>query len=600
MPIRVAAGDKCPEQFGFRAKDTNLTRTDDLNGATSTRTFTDQSDRLPLRGQKGRVSRDRVLLGHPQPLEDFLIGMDEQPVVAPQATAGDERIRLQGLASQPRCEDAKASDAGAPCSLPQIGRLLTTAHGPTWSCIRARSIDGRLRRRPVVLKAEPAMTKSLLPVQWNGCVSDRASYTADRNGSSVSAGSPPVGAGQPPERTRNGMAGRVIPPVETWKRIEPFLGEIGITRVANITGLDRIGIPVWIAVRPNSRLLSVSQGKGLDTWSARVSAAMESIEAALAERPELPLQFATLSEISETAQVVDVKALPQVRNSLFGTNRRLYWANATDWAMGASVWVPYDVVHVDATVPRLPGSGGFQSGSNGLASGNVIEEAILHGLCELIERDALAIWSHATPSQRRVNLATIQDPTILQLLDAFRSAGIMPIIWDMTSDIRIAAFHVVILDEMADPITHPFPAARGSGCHPNRTVALARALTEAAQSRLTVISGARDDFGRAHYRTTQSAAALSYFRDLAHAGDQQTNLADVSSWYGNTLTDEIRHVGKSLEDVGLNQMLYVDLSRPDFPVSVVRTVVPGLEGSPESPSYVTGPRVRSSLKGNHT
>jgi YcaO-like protein with predicted kinase domain len=66
------------------------------------------------------------------------------------------------------------------------------------------------------------------------------------------------------------MLGRSRTSSETWAAVQPLLQEIGITRVGDITGLDRIGIPVWIAVRPNSRTLSVSQGKGLDAPAARI------------------------------------------------------------------------------------------------------------------------------------------------------------------------------------------------------------------------------------------------------------------------------------------------------------------------------------------
>jgi YcaO-like protein with predicted kinase domain len=77
---------------------------------------------------------------------------------------------------------------------------------------------------------------------------------------------------------------RLIPPAETLARLKPLLPQMGITRLANVTGLDTIGIPVVMSVRPCSRSLSVSQGKGLDLDSAKASAAMESIEGYHAER----------------------------------------------------------------------------------------------------------------------------------------------------------------------------------------------------------------------------------------------------------------------------------------------------------------------------
>ena len=59
---------------------------------------------------------------------------------------------------------------------------------------------------------------------------------------------------------------------------------MGITRLGNITGLDRIGIPVAIAVRPNSRSVSVAQGKGLEMPQAMASALMEACETFHAEQ----------------------------------------------------------------------------------------------------------------------------------------------------------------------------------------------------------------------------------------------------------------------------------------------------------------------------
>ena len=69
-----------------------------------------------------------------------------------------------------------------------------------------------------------------------------------------------------------------MPPEETLARLVPHLGRMGITRVANVTGLDRVGVPVVTAVRPNARSLAVSQGKGLTLAAAKVSAIMEAAE----------------------------------------------------------------------------------------------------------------------------------------------------------------------------------------------------------------------------------------------------------------------------------------------------------------------------------
>jgi YcaO-like protein with predicted kinase domain len=397
----------------------------------------------------------------------------------------------------------------------------------------------------------------------------------------------------PKQRLLNGS--RTISPRETWARITPVLKQFGITRVGDITGLDRIGIEVWIAVRPNSRTLSVSQGKGVDAYSARVSAAMESIETYCAERPSLAIEYATLAQMHQDRSVVDVAMLPRIRNSLFGTNRPVYWTQATDLATKAGVWVPYEMVHADATVPWMPGSGSFLASTNGLSSGNTLAEALLHGICELIERDSLALWEAspvARQDERLIDLTGADEPTVQELLRKFRAAGIAVLAWDVTSDVCVATVRAIVLDSRADAVSNPSPAAFGAGCHPERSVAVVRALTEAAQSRLTVIAGSRDDFGRSRYRATQSAEALTYYLDLARNARGRRTFADLADWTGNTVEQDLDHVTCRLAAAGLDRVLFVDLSPPNVPIAVARVLIPGLEGPTESPSYLPGARAR--------
>ena len=136
--------------------------------------------------------------------------------------------------------------------------------------------------------------------------------------------------------------------------------------------------------------------------------------------------------------------------------------------------------------------------SNGLASGNQVTEAISHGLCEVIERDACTLFSFsqvAEQARRRINLPTVDDPACLELLQRFDSAGVAVAAWDVTSELGVATFQVEIVDKEPEPGRGLAPS-RGSGCHASRGVALCRALTEAAQGRLTMIAGSRDDLPR--------------------------------------------------------------------------------------------------------
>ena len=82
------------------------------------------------------------------------------------------------------------------------------------------------------------------------------------------------------------------------ERVRPHMGGMGITRLADLTGLDRIGVPVFAAVRPNSRSVATSQGKGLSRDAARVGALMEAVESWHAERPPGPVRYASARDLA--------------------------------------------------------------------------------------------------------------------------------------------------------------------------------------------------------------------------------------------------------------------------------------------------------------
>lgn len=391
---------------------------------------------------------------------------------------------------------------------------------------------------------------------------------------------------------------RVRPPRETWEAIRPWLREFGITRVADVTGLDRIGVPVWLAVRPNARTLSVSQGKGLDSVAAKVSAAMEALELAHAETPQIAIRHANMTEIGSTGDTVDIARLPRARHSVFSSATRVAWTPARRLGTAQTVWVPLEIVNADACVPRPDGAGSFLHTTNGLASGNMGDEAVLHGLCELIERDAIALWHYASPARQaasRIDPDSVDDEEPAEIIRKLRAAEIEPIVWDVTSDVGIATIRVVLHDLTSDPVTNPLPASGGAGCHPGRKIALCRALTEAAQSRLTLIAGSRDDAGRTRYRETQNAAALETFRTLAGDRLHLRSFASVPDEAPASVSAALDWVVGRLRQAGMLDILVVDLSKPRMPVAVVRVIVPGLEGAADSPSYCPGARVREQL-----
>jgi len=392
-------------------------------------------------------------------------------------------------------------------------------------------------------------------------------------------------------------------PAETLAILLPALARFGITRLANITGLDSIGLPVWQAIRPNSRSLAVAQGKGADDTSAKVSAIMESLESFHAENAACDeVKIAAYAMLNKIALVADPTRLPLSQQNRFHPDAVLPWARGEVFASGGErIYVPFELVHANFTVPRIPFSGAFTPSTNGLCAGNTREEALLHGVCELIERDAEALWrigGEETKTATRVDVATISPTTNTKAhdyIDLFRRAGLELLIWDLTSDIGVACFSVVVFDLESDPDLNPRPAAEGSGCHPDREIALCRALAEAAQGRLTSIAGSRDDFSTARYEVFQSRESLAAWR------------REVSAPSPRGFMEVPHHPGAGLDLVvqrlaakDITQIVSVDLSQKellDGKLVFLRVLVPGLEGSIASPSYTPGARALAKVQG---
>lgn len=371
---------------------------------------------------------------------------------------------------------------------------------------------------------------------------------------------------------------------------------MGITRVADVTGLDSVGIPVVMVCRPKSRSVAVSQGKGIDLESARASGLMECAELYHAETMTLPLRLASYEELRYEHAVIEIAELPHGNDSRFDPNLRLLWCEAYDLVSSESLLVPYELVHTDFTIPLPEGHGCFISGSNGLASGNNIAEAISHGLCEVIERDATTLWQlHGNDriSRGRVDLKTIADPLCNQLITQLQSAGLLVSVWEITTDIQIATFACYIMPPEGGLMWHA-AVAEGFGCHPAREVALVRAITEAAQTRLTVISGARDDFDREDYNHWLDPDFARGLRRRLSEEPPPRDFAEVPTYTGDILEDDIRCQLGALAKAGIRRVAVIDLSKSLFGFSVVRVIVPGLEPV-LARAYRPGPRACSAF-----
>jgi ribosomal protein S12 methylthiotransferase accessory factor len=382
-------------------------------------------------------------------------------------------------------------------------------------------------------------------------------------------------------------------PEDTLRAFLPLAETMGITRLANVTGLDSIGIPVYMACRPLSRSIAVSQGKGLTAVEAKVSAFMEAAETYHAETITAPLKMASFDELRRDHRVIEVAGLPASQLGDFDPGQQILWIEGAPLDGDHPLWVPLELVSTNYTLPQPQGSFAFAANTNGLASGNTVTEAALHALCELIERDALSLWrlgGEASRKAAKLDADSVDSAPCRELLAHYARAGLDVGLWDVTSDLGVPVFCCAVAERSDSAVE----AELGAGCHPDREVALLRALTEAAQSRTTRIAGSRDDYVPESY---DSAAKLARHRtaQLWLADLPRRRFPEAPNLSGATIAGDLERVLACLSAQGVTQVVAIDLTKPDIGLPVVRVVASGLEGAYQGAGsdYRPGPRARA-------
>lgn len=298
-----------------------------------------------------------------------------------------------------------------------------------------------------------------------------------------------------------GEDGRIGPlPPETLQQLLPMLGTIGITRLADITGLDRIGIPVIQAIRPQSLSNIVSQGKGQSVESAAVAAILESAETYFAERTD---RFSSIIKSASALGIPEDRFVGFLRpdTSPDWYQTRTGWVVAEEWQTGKADWVPVELVHTAFVYPPLATDGIFAGSTSGLAAGLETADATVHALLECVERDALAraLQTHGFLHRAGIDVDTIGDPDLRALIERVLSSGLLLGLWrlECVGGIPAVWCHIMERDD-GEACLLPYPAD-GSAASLDPKMAVRGAVLEAVQSRLAAISGARDDMDREFY-----------------------------------------------------------------------------------------------------
>ncbi|WP_462316709.1 YcaO-related McrA-glycine thioamidation protein [Methanobrevibacter sp.] len=372
---------------------------------------------------------------------------------------------------------------------------------------------------------------------------------------------------------------RIIAPERTIEINEDKLKTAGITRIADITDLDRIGIPIYTAIRPTAEegAVSIYGGKGITKDHARASAMMEGFERYSAERQESDeVTIATLDEISDTGDYINPESLnlPKDFRKENLDSMKLEWSPAKDIISGKEYFIPTNAIYH----PYIHGNDCeslFKSNTNGLASGNILEEAILHGIFEVIERDAWSIFELTHKNYAQIDLESIESDIVNESIDKFESEGIEIKLMDFTADIKVPT----IAASADDTVTRDAGLLTlGMGTHLDPEVAILRALTEVAQSRATQINGAREDTVRADFAREAGYERMKrinkyYFREE----DDKIELSSIENRSTTSITKDLEIVKDELTANDIDKILYYDLTRPELDVSVVRVIIPEME-----------------------
>lgn len=336
-----------------------------------------------------------------------------------------------------------------------------------------------------------------------------------------------------------------------------------------------------------------SGGKGKSIEQARISALAESLERYCGvfdgTEPRIRASFASLGQLAihpnacmgySARQYAEREQHNQSREKSrwvpepFQEDTEIEWTPL--WSLSADEprYLPTSFCYYGY---RSPDPLFARADSNGCAAGSVIEEAVLQGLLELIERDAVALWWYNRLQRPPVDLISADDPYVPALIRHYRELRRELWVLDITSDFGVPAFAALSrrVDKEAEDIIYGF------GAHLDARVALTRALTEMNQSLESVPAAAGPDAAltyrgsqqAVHWWQTVKAGAAGYLMPDPAAAPRR--FQDFKSSASDDLRQDILTCKGLAASRGI-EILVLNQTRPDVDLPVVRVVAPGL------------------------
>ncbi|HET6208143.1 MAG TPA: YcaO-like family protein [Terracidiphilus sp.] len=411
-----------------------------------------------------------------------------------------------------------------------------------------------------------------------------------------------------PKYSRKGVV-RCVPPIATIRRATAVLKPAGITRIADVTHLDRVGIPNFMSVRPLDLDPGISyyNGKGTTRDDAHAGAIMEGIERHAGEYCDYEVVVSSFNELRKYAACVKPDEIIVPATAEYSDDLEIEWVCGYDLLQSQRTFVPLNAV----ICPYTPKTGPvlFYASSNGLASGNTLIEALCHAICEIVERDAQAIsvarselrpllramvgrsGSGETSSSPKRRISLSELPRRAQLLvNKLKNAGQEVYLYDLTCTAGIATIECSIVEKKIDGSGDAYG---GVGAHPDARVALLRAITEAAQSRLACIQGGREDLPEiVRHRTCDRI-------DEVFDQGRWVSFGEIPSIENERIDDDVRLLLSRLPECGLRQLVAFDMTHAGVGIPVVRVVIPLAETWPvfhlHTGRGTFGPRIAQEL-----
>jgi ribosomal protein S12 methylthiotransferase accessory factor len=376
---------------------------------------------------------------------------------------------------------------------------------------------------------------------------------------------------------------RAKKPAETIAEMEPLMRRIGAVDLVDCTEKDRHGIPCFAVIRRRAGPgnLQVHVGRGLDPEEAQASAMAMAIERFSAEYQGDPMELAAYETIG-IKRAVDPRDL--ILSRTLGMGEQIHWTPGFDLLNRAEIFIPSNAIYLPYNTLGMA-QGLFASDPNGLASGNTPNEAILYGLLEVLERDALSRAERNHSLGKRLTPGA--SSPVQDLLSRYEKAGIPIHLWLVEGLTRIPT----VAAAADDTVTRdPALLVMGAAAHPSPEIAAVQALLEVTQRRAVRLQDATPVAGREEFIHRIGYERMKRLNREWFATADSVDLSSLPDLSTPTIGGDIRLILAELEGK-VEHACVCDLTRmsmpPIPPMPVVRVVVPGLEVS-----YINKERVR--------